>query len=376
MRIAIHAIYYHPEVGGMESHIKDIAEEFVIRGHDVHIVCGSSLPGLPSEEEIGGVRISRTRWFGRNQLGWLRYVLASQSRFLEVVRDADIAHGQGFPCALPVRTARSRYGIPGLVTVHSSHFLRLAPKRVLRPGLKWLFRTIDHILTPSEELAAAVRLVAPDRKAECYVNSVNTRVFRCVEPALEAGGRTIIVCPRRLVEKNGVRFAIMALPRILETTPAKLFMVGPGPLRDEMEALASSLGVADSVAFLGSQPHDRMPAILSSADVILIPSLMEATSIAALESMACERTIAASNVGGLPEIIDDAVGVLFRPGDPEDIAAKVVELLGRDRTAMGRTARQRVVANWSATRLAEHHLALYERLIRRFGGSSDARSDA
>ena len=229
MNIAIHAIYYHPEVGGMESHIKDIAEEFVARGHGVHIVCGNSLPGLAPEEEIGGVRVTRTRWFGRNQVGWLRYVLASQRTFLDIARDADIVHGQGFPCALPVKAARRRYGIPGLVTVHSSHFLRLAPKRTLRPGLKWLFATLDHILTPSEELAAAVRLVAPGKEIECYVNSVNTKTFRRVEPALHEPDRSIIVCPRRLVEKNGVRFAIMALPHILKHTPVRLYMVGPGP---------------------------------------------------------------------------------------------------------------------------------------------------
>ncbi|MBN2537106.1 glycosyltransferase family 4 protein [candidate division WOR-3 bacterium] len=375
MKIAIHAIYYHPEVGGMESHIKDIAEEFVARGHRVHIVCGSSLPGLVPEEEIGGVRVTRTRWFGRNQVGWLRYVLASQRTFLRAARDADIVHGQGFPCALPVRTARREYGIPGLVTVHSSHFLRLAPQRLLRPGLKWLFAPLDHILTPSAELAAAVRLVAPDRQVETYVNSVNTRVFRKTEPALEDRGRAILVCPRRLVEKNGVRFAVQALPLILKTVPSRLYMVGPGPLQAELEALARSLGVADSVVFMGSQPHDRMPAILSSADVILIPSLMEATSIAALESMACERVIAASNVGGLPEIIDDAIGTLFRPGDPEEIARRVIGLLGRERASMGRIARQRVVDNWSAARLADHHLALYRRIIDRFHGSPAATAD-
>lgn len=376
MKIAIHAIYYHPEVGGMESHIKDIAEEFVARGHRVHIVCGSSLPGLAPEEEIGGVQVTRTRWFGRNQVGWLRYVLASQRAFLRIARDADIVHGQGFPCALPVRAARREYGIPGLVTVHSSHFLRLAPKWTLRPGLKWLFATLDHILTPSAELATAVRLVAPGREVETYVNSVNTRVFRKAEPAIKDPGRAVIVCPRRLVEKNGVRFAIQALPLILKTTPSRLYMVGPGPLQAELEELARSLGVSDSVVFMGSQSHDRMPAILSSADVILIPSLMEATSIAALESMACERVIAASNVGGLPEIIDRETGALFRPGDPEDIAAKVADLLGRDRASMGRVARQRADENWSATRLAEHHLALYRRLIDRSRGPAVAASDA
>jgi glycosyltransferase involved in cell wall biosynthesis len=363
VNIAIHAIYYHPEVGGMESHIKDLAEEFVTRGHRVGIVCGNSLPGLPDTETIDGVEVTRTRWFGRNPLGWTRYVLASKRTFNRVAAEADIIHGQGFPCALATRSAAGRYHIPNVVTVHSSHFLRLAPRKHFRPALRYMFNPVDHMLAPSEEIADAIRSAVPGRQVECYVNSVNTRRFQRVEPTLHNPGKTVIVCPRRLVEKNGVRFAIEALPHIIRDHPAHLYMVGPGPLMDEMKSLTRELGVADSVTFMGSQPHDRMPGILSSADVILIPSLMEATSIAALEAMACERAIAASNVGGLPEIIDDEVGVLFEPGKPEEIAARVKLLLQRDRARMGETARRRVVDNWSATQLAEQHLQIYERLI-------------
>jgi glycosyltransferase involved in cell wall biosynthesis len=369
MKIAIHAIYYHPEVGGMESHIKDLAEEFTERGHEVHIVCGRSLPGLAREETIGGVKVTRTRWFGRNSIGWLLYVLFSVRAFLRVARDADVVHGQGFPCALATRTAKKRHGTANTVTVHSSHFLKLAPKKALGPLFRYMFNPADHMLAPSEEIADAVRMVAPGRQVECYVNSVNTKVFRKVEPALKQSGKTIIVCPRRLVEKNGVRFAVQTLPLILKDTPVHLYMAGPGPLQQELESLARELGVAESITFLGSVPHEDMPGILSSADLILIPSLMEATSIAALESMACERAIAASNVGGIPEIVDKEVGVLFEAGNIEEIAARVKQLLAMDRESMGRTARQRVVEKWSAVRLADHHIAIYDRLLADRAGS-------
>lgn len=375
MKISIHAIYYHPEVGGMESHIKDIAEEFAGRGHRVSIVCGRSLPGLPEHEVIDGVEVFRTRWYGRNPVGWFRYVVGSLATFDRVAGDADVVHAQGFPCALATRRVASRRSVPNLVTVHSSHFLRLARKRLLRPGLRYLLGPTDHILTPSVELQAAVNSVLPGRPVECYVNSVNTRRFRRVEPSLSAPGKTVIVCPRRLVEKNGVRYAILALPHIRRELPVHLYMAGPGPLEGELKRLAAELGVEQDVTFLGAVAHDRMPAVLSSADVILIPSLMEATSIAALESMACERVIAASRVGGLPEIIDKEIGTLFEPADPAAIAAAVSELLRRDRTAMGRTARCRVEKNWSATRLADHHLALYERLIRAAPAETARRGD-
>jgi glycosyltransferase involved in cell wall biosynthesis len=371
MKIAIHAIYYHPEVGGMESHIKDLAEEFTGRGHEVHIVCGRSLPGLPRHETVDGVRVTRTRWFGRHPLGWLLYVLGSMRTFVRVAEGADVVHGQGFPCALATRAAKQRHGAVNLVTIHSSHFLKLAPKKALGPFFRYMFSAADHMLAPSAELAAAIRSVSPGRQVECYVNSVNTRVFRKVVPTLNQPGKTIIVCPRRLVEKNGVRFAVQALPLILKHAPAHLYMAGPGPLQQELESMARELGVAESITFLGSVPHQDMPGVLSSADIILIPSLMEATSIAALESMACERAIAGSNVGGIPEIVDKYVGVLFEPGNVEEIAAKVGQLLAMDRDSMGRTARQRVVEKWSAARLADRHMEIYHDLLNQRHTSND-----
>jgi glycosyltransferase involved in cell wall biosynthesis len=109
-----------------------------------------------------------------------------------------------------------------------------------------------------------------------------------------------------------------------------------------------------------------MPGILSSADAIVIPSLMEATSVAALEAMSCERPVAASDVGGLPEIVDRTTGTLFEPADPDSLAAAVVALLRRnDRAAMGRTARERVVRNWSLERLAKRHVEIYTGLLNR-----------
>ncbi len=135
-----------------------------------------------------------------------------------------------------------------------------------------------------------------------------------------------------------------------------------------MERLAAELGVSDRIRFLGARPHADMPALLASAEVAIFPSLMEATSVAALECMACALPVAASNVGGLPEIVDDEVGALFRPGDPEDLARVVVALLSRtDLPDLGGRARRRVVERWSNARLADRHLEIYEELVRRRG---------
>ena len=118
--------------------------------------------------------------------------------------------------------------------------------------------------------------------------------------------------------------------------------------------------------FLGARGHDEMPGLLSSAELAVFPSLMEATSVAALESMACELPVAASDVGGLPEIVDGEVGALFEAGNPTALASTVSSLLERDDLrALGTAARARVVERWSNARLVDRHLEVYEGLLGR-----------
>jgi len=146
--------------------------------------------------------------------------------------------------------------------------------------------------------------------------------------------------------------------------------VGDGPERASLERLAGELGVRDRIRFLGARPHAEMPALLCSGELAVFPSLMEATSVAALECMACGLPVAASDVGGLPEIVDDEVGGLFRPADPESLAGVVVALLAHaDLPGLGARARRRVVERWSNARLAARHLEIYEELLRGRGAA-------
>jgi glycosyltransferase involved in cell wall biosynthesis len=186
-----------------------------------------------------------------------------------------------------------------------------------------------------------------------------------VDPALPPTTKRRIIVPRRLFPKNGVEFFVRALPLILEEVEVEAILVGDGPERPRLEALARELGVARQISFVGRKPHREMPGLLCSGVLVVVPSLMEATSVAALESMACGVPVAASAVGGLPEIVDESVGGLFRPGSPEDLA-RVVKALLRDPALARRgvLARERVVKDWSNLRLAERHLEIYEALLR------------
>ena len=182
--------------------------------------------------------------------------------------------------------------------------------------------------------------------------------------APRAGVHRVIV-PRRLFQKNGVEYLIRAIPLVQRELPVEAVLVGDGPERSRLEALARELGVADRIQFLGARPNRDMPGLLASAEVAVFPSLLEATSVAALEAMSCQVPVAASRVGGLPQIVDETVGTLFEPANPESLAVALVALLLRaELQTTGEAARARVVSRWSSERLARHHVEIYQTLLR------------
>lgn len=366
MKILQQCIYFPPEVGGLESHAFYLCRDLVRLGNQVTMVTSHSKRESPKHEIMDGINVIRTWMPSKTPAGWITHTLGTVPVYLPRARHADVLHAQTFASALPAMIAKQQYRKPMALTLHTSHFLRLAQKPAWQPILRRIIRSADWLLTASAEIRDVALSLYPHPRAEAVTNGVDTTMFRRVAPTLPPpppGTRRLII-PRRLFEKNGVEYFVRALPLIRAELPVEALFVGDGPEREKLETLARELGVADACTFIGARPNTEMPGLLSSADVSVFPSLMEATSVAALESMSCELPVAASNVGGLPEIVDETVGTLFEPANPADLAARVVALLKRpDLRALGAHARERVVASWSNERLARRHIAIYQTLL-------------
>jgi len=364
VKIVMHCVYFPPEVGGLESHVYFLCKGLAARGHEVSIVTSHSVPGTPTFEIMDNVQVWRTRFPARNPVGWALHSVGSIPRLRKVALGADILHAQAFASVLPCVAARRTTGARLVTTFHTSHFLVRAERPAWRPLLGWMVRAGDRNLAASEEIARVAEALAPGTQVEALPNGVDTSLFRRTTPTLPPTQRRRLIVPRRLVPKNGVEYLVRAIPHMVPRVDVEAVLVGDGPERERLEALAGALGVSDRVIFLGARPHPDMPGLLSSAELAVFPSLMEATSVAALESMSCELPVAASRVGGLPEIVDGDVGGLFEPADPEALAETVVRLLeDPELTARGRRARERVTERWSNDRLVERHLEIYQEMI-------------
>jgi len=141
-------------------------------------------------------------------------------------------------------------------------------------------------------------------------------------------------------------------------------MIGDGPERSAAEFLATRLGVADRIDFVGKQ--DNVNELLPLADLMLMPSEMESFGLAALEAMACRVPAIATRVGGVPELIDhNRNGLLFEVGDVAAMASAAIDLLNDpDRLeAMSSAARRTAQDFFCASRIIPLYESFYERIL-------------
>jgi glycosyltransferase involved in cell wall biosynthesis len=140
-------------------------------------------------------------------------------------------------------------------------------------------------------------------------------------------GSQIVGVVARLEPEKGHPTLLEAWPAVIRAVPdVYLLVVGEGSRRDALEAQARELRIAHRIVFTGRR--DDMPAVTAALDVAVLPSYREAQGLSVLEAMALSRPVVASNVGGIPEMIQDGVtGLLVPPHDSEALAAAIIRLL-------------------------------------------------
>ena len=176
---------------------------------------------------------------------------------------------------------------------------------------------------------------------------------------LGLSGRPVLVTIARLVERKGIDSVLEALSSVRRAVPDVAYVVvGDGPERARLEALARAAGVDGAVQFVGPVPDEELPLWYSLGDVFVMPSRSEAPDVEGfgivyLEAGACERPVVALSAGGVPDAVADGIsGLLVTPGDGATLAAKLSELLLDPARAaeLGRRGRERVLAelNWDS----------------------------
>jgi phosphatidylinositol alpha-1,6-mannosyltransferase len=182
-----------------------------------------------------------------------------------------------------------------------------------------------------------------------------------VRKSLGLEGIPVVACVSRLVARKGQDTLIRAWPRVLAEVPdAVLLLVGGGPMRDQLVALAAELGVAHAVRFTGAVPWTEIPPYMDAADVFAMPCRTrrfglepEALGIVSLEAAATGKPVVIGDSGGAGDTVRHGeTGYLVDPYNPVAVAVRLVSLLtdpARAR-AMGAAGRDWVAAEWTWSR--------------------------
>ncbi len=250
---------------------------------------------------------------------------------------ADVVHNHmyraeiiGTRAALAVGAAVGRKPLV-VSTVHSSRVRSDLDQDLLRA----LTPSMDRLIAVSRAIVDKIHLERRDgAPIELIYNGVDLERYDHQGPCctlheeyeLEADCQLVGVVARLEPEK-GHHTLLEAWPSVVERIPsACLLVVGEGSRREALEAQALDLGIVGRVVFTGLR--DDIPAVTAALDVAVLPSYREAQGLTILEAMALSRPVVATNVGGIPEMIEHEVtGLLVEPHDPDGLADAIVRLL-------------------------------------------------
>jgi glycosyltransferase involved in cell wall biosynthesis len=200
------------------------------------------------------------------------------------------------------------------------------------PGIRLLLASSDRIVAPSRSFQNDVRGIFPHLKEKTTFihNSVDLTELNGASPHISRHDRDpYILCIAMHNEKKGLDVLLRAFKHVQHAQPSmKLLLVGDGPLRKQLEHLASSLEIRDRVNFLGLQGRIEVRQLLHDCELFVLPSRSEPFGIAIIEAMACKKPVVSTKVGGIREIIEDRRnGVLVEPNDPRALAGAILTVL-------------------------------------------------
>jgi len=401
--------FFLPTIGGVEAHVYHLTRALKAQGHDVVIVhtCFDidSKNGVFSQREmlenleIHRLYIGTSQWsLSEGKLlssrivsytnGFLRKIrpifqsekISDYIMGLHRVKNFDIIHQHDFISNMFTTKKLSQY-IPVVLTNHTGEFLLLNRSSITRPLLRYLLSHVSFLIGPSDELCDVQFLKVRNRVA--YIaNGVDVDEFvpksRAEITALRKDmgydpDVPIVLCARRWAPTKGVIYFVKALKAVLSNHPNVRFLIsgneyyGYPEYRKDVMSFIEDRNVCQSVTLLGDIPHTEIQRYYQISDIVVLPSLMEATSLSGLEAMSCGKPLLGTNVGGIPEIVEDGKnGCLVAPENAKEIADTLVEMLNdRDHLReMGKRGRNLAVEKFSWYQVGNNTVAVYEAVLK------------
>ena len=293
-------------------------------------------------------------------------------------RRPDVIHGQHVWILPSLAVGHS---IPLVLTAHGTDLMGYDKWPALRHFAEKAILECRAVISISKDNCALLEERFPDQKEKVVMmrNGYDPGIFfpEAVsrDEVLSSYGLTsqeyadkrIVSFAGKLAHFKGVDVLLDAVKQYENRCPKTLtLIIGDGDERDALHEQAGALGL-HSVRFLGNVNQTALRRLYNIADVNLVPSRREPFGLVAIEAMACGIPVIATNQGGLPDFVNDSVGALVRPEDPEDLAEAILRVLDYE-DGIDFKAWRKEIASYARTHYAQDTIireldALYKRVI-------------
>ncbi|MCK4717573.1 MAG: glycosyltransferase family 4 protein [Thermoplasmata archaeon] len=373
MKIGIVAPYFYPHIGGVESHVYELARHLSMRGHNVEVITTNS-NNAASQERRDGFLVKRARCYGTP----FNTPISPGIKGSVAEGGYDIVHVH-YPPPLTEHFAlkgTKKSKVPFVLTYHCDLELRGFARKIITLYEKILGRKVLHlankvIVTTPSYAATSKRVwnVSPD----VVPNAVNAKEYnpRRTGAGIRKGfgiGEEdyMVLFVGRLVPHKAVQFLIEAM--VEQDTGIKLTVVGTGPYEDELRRRVKSFGVQDKVVFAGRVESAKLPELYAASDLFVLPSIsrLEAFGIVLLEAMATAKPVIASGIPGVKEVITPGEeGLVAEPMNPADLAEKIRYMREHPEEAreMGKKGRKRVEEDYTWESVCDQIEKIYQGVL-------------
>jgi N-acetyl-alpha-D-glucosaminyl L-malate synthase BshA len=373
-------IVCYPSVGGSGVVATELGKVLARRGHEVHVI-STDTPFRLGEYQVGlsfHQVVTPTYPLFREP----QYLLSLANKIVQVARDfrLDVVHAHyAVPhaaaafMAQQVIAATDRRAAPRVITtLHGTDITLVGSDPSYSEIVAFSIERSDAVTAVSESLrASTVSQLGVKREIRVIPNFLDCAIYRRVDASALRRRFTgddpqarIVTHVSNFRPVKRIDAVVDVFDRIRRRVPARLLLVGDGPELATAYRVARQRNVSGLVHAVGAQ--EEVIPVLSASDVFLLPSAQESFGLAALEAMACEVPVVASNVGGLPEVIEDGVsGFLHPPEAHGAMAESAVALLTDPRLhrQVAEAARHRVVARFCAEHVVPSYEACYDAVL-------------
>jgi N-acetyl-alpha-D-glucosaminyl L-malate synthase BshA len=368
-------IVCYPTYGGSGVIATELGKALAERGHMIHFI-SYAMP-MRLDGFLGNVFYHEVEMASYPVFEFPLYTPALASKIVEVAQfeKLDIVHAHyAIPHATSAYLARQILGgqLKVITTLHGTDITLVGLEPSFLSVMKFSIEQSDGVTAVSRFLSEkTLTNYGIQKEIRVIPNFVDTDRYRRIEctrirERFAQASEKILVHTSNFRMVKRVPDVIRVFDEVRKKIPAKLLLVGDGPERSSCELLVRELDLQEHVRFLGKQTE--LVPILSSSDLMLMPSQSESFGLAGLEAMACGVPLISSSVGGLPELqVHGQTGYIAEIGDIGRMARYAVELLTNDtKMALFRNAcRTRAVEHFEVKRIVKDYESYYTECLQR-----------